>query len=93
MKPQGATIASNFTIVLSTVVGTGGLNLPDGIANAGDGSGRLFIIEKYGVIRIVENGKLLTAPFLDISDRVDSSGNDLVLGYTGLISIGRSRSQ
>ena len=39
-------------------------------------SGRLFIVEKYGVIRIYENGKLLDQPFLDISDRVGSSGNE-----------------
>lgn len=41
-----------------------------------DGSGRLFIIEKVGRIRIIENGQLLEAPFLDISERVGSSGNE-----------------
>jgi glucose/arabinose dehydrogenase len=41
-----------------------------------DGSGRLFVIEKVGRIRIVQDGQLLPQPFLDISDRVGSNGNE-----------------
>lgn len=41
-----------------------------------DGSGRLFVVEKVGRIRIIENDQLLEAPFLDITDRVGSSGNE-----------------
>jgi glucose/arabinose dehydrogenase len=41
-----------------------------------DGSGRLFVIEKVGRIRIIENEQLLEVPFLDISDRVGSRGNE-----------------
>jgi glucose/arabinose dehydrogenase len=41
-----------------------------------DGSGRLFVLEKVGRIRIIENGELLETPYLDISDRVGSSGNE-----------------
>ena len=41
-----------------------------------DGSGRLFVIEKVGRIRIIEDGKLLDQPFMDISDRVLSRGNE-----------------
>jgi glucose/arabinose dehydrogenase len=41
-----------------------------------DGSGRLFVIEKVGRIRIIENDQLLETPFLDISDHVGSSGNE-----------------
>ena len=41
-----------------------------------DGSGRLFVIEKRGRIRIIENDQLLETPFLDISDRVGSNGNE-----------------
>lgn len=36
----------------------------------------MFVLEQPGRIRIVENGKLLAAPFLDISDRVESGGNE-----------------
>jgi len=41
-----------------------------------DGSGRLFVIEKVGRIRIIENDQLLESPFLDISDHVGSSSNE-----------------
>jgi glucose/arabinose dehydrogenase len=53
-----------------------GLNLPVDIQNAGDGSGRLFIIERPGRIRIVKDGLLFQDPFLDISDRVGSRGSE-----------------
>lgn len=60
----------------------GGLDRPVDIQPANDGSGRLFIIEKLGYIRVYENGQLLDAPFLDIADRVDESGNEM--GLLGL---------
>jgi glucose/arabinose dehydrogenase len=41
-----------------------------------DGSGRLFVIEKSGRIRIIQDGQLLPQPFLDITDRVGSGGNE-----------------
>jgi hypothetical protein len=52
------------------------------VQSAHDGSGRLFIIEKYGVIRIYENGQLLDQPFLNIDDRVNDRGNEM--GLLGL---------
>ena len=61
---------------------TAGLDRPVDIQPANDGTGRLFIIEKYGAIRILENGQLLNTPFLNISDRVDDSGNEM--GLLGL---------
>ncbi len=51
-----------------------GLARPDTLSV--DGSGRLFVIEKPGRIRIIQNGQLLDQPFLDISNRVGSSGNE-----------------
>jgi glucose/arabinose dehydrogenase len=41
-----------------------------------DGSGRLFVIEKVGRIRIIENDQLIETPFLDISGQVGSNGNE-----------------
>jgi glucose/arabinose dehydrogenase len=55
---------------------TGGLQTPIGIAHAGDGSGRLFILEKVGRIRIVRDGALLGGAFLDITDRVGAGGSE-----------------
>ena len=53
-----------------------GLSRPVDIQSAHDGTGRLFIVEKYGVIRVYENGQLLDQPFLDISDRVGDESNE-----------------
>lgn len=59
-----------------------GLNRPVDIQPANDGSGRLFILEKYGIIRVYENGQLLEQPFLDIDDRVNDNSNEM--GLLGL---------
>ena len=57
-----------------------GLNAPIGIANAGDGSRRLFILEQEGKIRILQDGTLIGEPFLDITDRVGCCGERGLLG-------------
>lgn len=59
----------------------GGLSLPVHVTHAGDGSGRLFVVEQAGRIRIVRNGSVVAAPFLDISGRVTCCGE------TGLLSV------
>jgi len=46
-----------------------GFNRPLYITHAGDGSGRLFVVEQGGQIKILENG-VIQGTFLDISDRV-----------------------
>ena len=43
------------------------LQAPAAICNAGDGSGRLFIAEQRGQIRIFSGGMLLPTPFLNLS--------------------------
>ncbi len=64
LVPAGS--ASEPTIIeLETVAS--GLTAPLGVTHAGDGSGRLFITEQTGQIRIVEDGTLLPTPYLDIS--------------------------
>jgi glucose/arabinose dehydrogenase len=57
-----------------------GLRSPLSITNAGDGTGRLFVAEQGGRIRIVHDGKLVEKPFLDISDRISSGGERGLLG-------------
>jgi glucose/arabinose dehydrogenase len=57
-----------------------GLTRPVDIANAGDGSGRIFIVEQGGLIRIVDGGALLPAPFLDVSAAIVSGGERGLLG-------------
>jgi glucose/arabinose dehydrogenase len=56
------------------------LNRPVGLANAGDGSRRLFVLEQPGLIRIIQDGNLLAEPFLDISHRVSCCGERGLLG-------------
>jgi glucose/arabinose dehydrogenase len=53
-----------------------GLTQPVFITHAGDGSGRQFILERAGRIRIIKNGALLTTSFLDIHTMVNSSGSE-----------------
>ena len=57
-----------------------GLEHPLYVTHAGDGSGRLFVVEQPGRIRIVTQGRLLASPFLDISDRVRHAGEQGLLG-------------
>jgi glucose/arabinose dehydrogenase len=57
-----------------------GLVSPLAIANAGDQSGRLFVAEQEGRIRIVRDGALAGAPFVDISSEVSSGGERGLLG-------------
>ncbi len=59
-----------------------GLSRPVDVQTANDGTNRLFIIEKYGAIRILENGQLLDEPFLKIDDRVNDNSNEM--GLLGL---------
>ena len=57
---------------LALVSYASGLNSPVGVVGADDG--RLFVLEREGVIKIIlPGGSVVPEPFLDISDRVDAS--------------------
>lgn len=53
---------------------------PVGIVNAGDGSGRLFVIQQTGQIRILRNGSLVQRAFLNIGGIVSCCGEQGLLG-------------
>jgi len=53
-----------------------GVKAPTDIQSARDGSGRLFIVEQPGRIRILKDGQMLETAFLDIRDRVGSNGSE-----------------
>jgi glucose/arabinose dehydrogenase len=57
-----------------------GLQNPVDIANARDGSGRLFIVEQSGRIRVTKNGQLTPTPFLDLTALVQFGGEQGLLG-------------
>jgi glucose/arabinose dehydrogenase len=65
-----------------------GLSLPVHLTHAGDGSGRLFVVEQEGRIRILGPAGLSNSPFLDIAGRVGCCGEQGLLsvafppGYT-----------
>ncbi|WKZ51648.1 MAG: PQQ-dependent sugar dehydrogenase [Anaerolineales bacterium] len=75
VQPGGVTDFPNPDLYQWETVADG-LERPVDIQNAGDGSGRLFIVEQPGVIRTLANGRLVAEPFLDIRDRVDDSDNE-----------------
>lgn len=67
----GGTLPGNPQIQLVKVVG--GLADPVNVAAPKDGSGRLFIVERVGRIRILDkDGTLLPDPFLDLTELVQN---------------------
>lgn len=44
-----------------------GLVSPTHLTHAGDGSGRLFVVDQAGTIRIIKDGVLIPTPFLDLT--------------------------
>ncbi|MGC4191037.1 MAG: PQQ-dependent sugar dehydrogenase [Thermomicrobiales bacterium] len=67
---ESSALAIGFTSVAT------GFEKPLFVTHAGDGSGRLFLIEQPGRIQIITDGKTAETPFLDITDRVGSQGNE-----------------
>ncbi len=53
-----------------------GFERPVYLTHAGDGSGRLFVVEQPGRVRIISSGKLLPEAFLDLSALVNSRKNE-----------------
>ncbi len=51
-----------------------GLVSPLGMAVPDDGTGRLFVYEQTGQILVIENGRVLATPLLDVSGRLASLG-------------------
>ena len=51
-----------------------GFARPIDIQQPDDGSGRLFVVEQAGLIRVVRDGSVQAEPFLDIRDRVTRIG-------------------
>jgi glucose/arabinose dehydrogenase len=58
----------------------GGFSAPLAVTHAGDGSGRLFIVEQGGRIRVLRDGRVQGEPFLDIASLVTAGGEQGLLG-------------
>jgi glucose/arabinose dehydrogenase len=57
-----------------------GLESPVDVVASDDGTGRIFVVEQGGRIRVVRGGDLVEQPFLDISERLTSGGERGLLG-------------
>jgi glucose/arabinose dehydrogenase len=82
-EPDGSTRRGSFdprrvTVDLEPVAE--GFESPVGIAHAGDGSGRLFVVEQTGAIRIIDGGTVAGEPFLDVGEAIVAGGEQGLLG-------------
>ena len=77
-QPASSFDPSALTLALEPVAGN--IQQPVDIAVPDDGSGRVFVVEQAGRIRIVRDGTLVEAPFLDIVERITSGGERGLLG-------------
>lgn len=75
--------SENVHIKLSTIAT--GFTSPVGMAAPNDGTGRIFVFEQGGKIKIVKNGKVNKDPFLDISSRLD--GLNIAYSEKGLLGM------
>jgi glucose/arabinose dehydrogenase len=83
VAPLGAQDAANVRL---TEVADG-FNRPLYLTHAGDGSGRLFVLEQGGRVYILQEGQRLDTPFLDLTTLVSADANSF--GYTerGLLGL------
>ena len=68
------------TVSIELQAAATGLNSPVDLVSANDGSGRLFVVEQGGTIRILKNGAVNATPFLNISTQIKGSGERGLLG-------------
>ena len=69
---------ATFRLTLEPVLS--GLRQPLFVTAPPDGSGRLFVVEQGGTIRIAQNGQVLPQPFLDVSSLIVAGGERGLLG-------------
>jgi len=80
---QSAVVPAAYSVghlTLALVKLTGDFANPLFVANAGDGTDRLFVVEQAGKIKIIQGGVVLAAPFLDIRARASCCGERGLLG-------------
>jgi glucose/arabinose dehydrogenase len=77
---SGDTTTPPPTVSVALAPFVSGLVNPTGFVAANDGSGRFFVLEQRGTIRIIQSGALVSTPFLDIQSKVASGGEEGLLG-------------
>lgn len=83
----GVVVAAVLTLSISLVAAvqlqpvlSSGLSSPLFVGHAGDGSNRLFVVERGGIIRVLQPGASSATTFLDIGGRVVAGGEQGLLG-------------
>ncbi len=61
-----------------------GFSNPVAATHAGDGSGRLFVVEQGGLVHIVRDGERVARPFLDVRSQLVLGGASGERGLLGL---------
>jgi glucose/arabinose dehydrogenase len=75
----GPTLPAGTVAVHLEPVATG-LNFPVYVTAAPGDTGRLFVVEKRGTIRVIKHGVVLPTPFIDLSGRVTTGSEQGLLG-------------
>lgn len=75
---ESRALLTNLPAGFSESVIASGINRPTAMELAPDGTGRLFVAEQGGTLRVIANGQLLGSPFLSLN--VDSSNERGLLG-------------
>lgn len=57
-----------------------GFEAPLFVTGAGDGSGRLFVVEQGGLVKVVRDGKVQSGAFLDVRSKISAGGERGLLG-------------
>ena len=76
----GAFVACPIAPALALTPLASGLTAPLFISGAPGDAGKLYIVEQGGTIRILENGEVLSRPFLDVSLLTSKGGEQGLLG-------------
>ncbi len=78
-------ISQQTQVAVKLIEIASGFTSPVGMATPNDGTGRLFVFEQGGRIKIVKNGKVLDEPFIDVSSRLD--GLNIAYSEKGLLGM------
>jgi glucose/arabinose dehydrogenase len=70
---------------LQPVITSGSVSGATGLRHAGDGSGRLFVLEQLGNLKIIRDGAVLSPPFLTLN--ASTPGGFTGSGESGLLGV------
>jgi glucose/arabinose dehydrogenase len=74
--PHALALTASGWPVIGVSSAISGLTEPTYVTGAGDGSGRLFLVQRGGLIHIYKDGAVLPTPFMDVSGLVTTGGSE-----------------